>query len=297
MVMRPMTLFESGDSTGEVSLGMLFESNEMSGCSNLDIDRLTFLICRGGWPESIDMDEDIALEQAFNYIDAVVKSDMARVDGIKRDPQKVRRLLRSYARNLGSQISQSAISNEMSSNGSAGVSEETVSEYLQALRKLHVIEDMKAWIPNLCSKTTIRTSDTRYFIDPSLAAASLRIGPADLVKDLKTLGLLFESMAVRDLRVYAESIDGDVYHYRDSLNNECDIVVHLRNGKYALIEVKLGGDSLIDEGARTLKKVLKKIDIDSMGAPSFMAVVTGVGNRAYRREDGILVIPIGTLRN
>ncbi|MCQ2070914.1 MAG: DUF4143 domain-containing protein [archaeon] len=297
MVMRPMTLFESGDSTGEVSLGMLFESNEMSGCSNLDIDRLTFLICRGGWPESIDMDEDIALEQAFDYIDAVVKSDMARVDGIKRDPQKVRRLLRSYARNLGSQISQSAISNEMSSNGSAGVSEETVSEYLQALRKLHVIEDMKAWIPNLCSKTTIRTSDTRYFIDPSLAAASLRIGPADLVNDPKTLGFFFESLAVRDLRVYAESIDGDVYHYRDSLNNECDIVVHLRNGKYALIEVKLGGDSLIDEGAKTLKKVLGKIDLDSMGAPSFMAVVTGIGNRAYRREDGILVIPIGTLRN
>ncbi|MCQ2079122.1 MAG: DUF4143 domain-containing protein [archaeon] len=297
IVMRPMTLFESGESTGEVSLGGLFESPEVSGSSDIDITRLTFLICRGGWPESIDLDEDVALDQAFDYIDAVIKADMSRVDGIRRDPQKVRALLRSYARNLGGQISQAALSADLSTGGSDRVCEETVSEYLQALRKLYVIEDLKAWNPNLRSKTAIRSSDTRYFVDPSLAAASLRIGPADLVKDLNTLGFFFETLVVRDLRVYAESLDGDVYHYRDNLNNECDVVIHLRDGRYALIEVKLGGEALIEEGARTLKKVLSRIDTDRMGEPAFMAVVAGTERYAYRRDDGVLVIPIGTLRN
>ena len=297
VVMRPMTLFESGDSTGDVSLSSLFESQQVTGCSDLDLDRLAFLVCRGGWPGSLDMDDDVALDQAFDYIDAVIRTDMSRVDGIRRDPQKVRALLRSYARNQGSQISQASISADISSNDAAGASEETVSEYLQALRKLYVIEDMKAWNPSLRSKAAIRTSDTRYFIDPSLAAASLRLGPQDLVNDLNTLGFLFEALAVRDLRVYAESLDGDVYHYRDSLDNECDAVIHLRDGRYALLEVKLGGERLIDQGAATLKKVLRKIDTGKMGEPSFMAVVTGTGRYAYRRDDGILVLPLGALKN
>ncbi len=292
-----MTLFESGDSTGEVSLGSLFGSSDVSGHSNLDLNRLTFLICRGGWPESVDMDEDVALDQAFDYIDAVINRDMSRVDDVRRDPQKVRALLRSYARNQDGQISQSGISADISSEKVSNVSVETVSEYLQALRRLYVIEDMKAWNPNLRSKTAIRTSDTRYFVDPSLAVASLRIGPKDLINDLNTLGSFFESLVVRDLRVYAESLDGDVYHYRDNIGNECDAVVHLRDGRYALIEVKLGGDTLIDEGARTLKNVLRRIDTDKMGGPAFMAVITGTEHHAYRREDGILVIPIGTLRD
>ena len=297
IVMRPMTLFESGDSTGEVSLASLFESQQVSGCSELDLDRLVFLICRGGWPESVDMDDDIALDQAFDYIDAVIKIDMSRVDGIKRDPQKVRTLLRSYARNQGSQISQASISADISSNDVTGVSEETVSEYLQALRKLYVVEDMKAWNPNLRSKTMIRTSDTRYFVDPSLAAASLRIGPRDLMNDLDMLKSLFEALAVRDLRVYAESLDGDIYHYKDNLDNECDIVIHLRDGRYALLEVKLGGERLIEEGVTTLKGVLRRIDTDKMGEPAFMAVVTGTERYAYRRDDGILILPLGALRN
>lgn len=297
ILMRPMTLYESGDSTGEVSLGSLFKSTDISGSSTLDIERLTFLICRGGWPESVDMDEDVALDQAFDYIDAVIKKDMSRVDNIKRDPQKVRALLRSYARNLGSQASQASLSADVSSKGNDEISVDTVSEYLQALRKLHVVEDMKAWNPSLRSKTVIRSSDTRYFVDPSLAAASLGVGPVDLRKDLNTLGFFFESMVVRDLRVYAESLDGDVYHYRDNLNNECDIVIHLRNGRYALIEVKLGGESLIEEGAATLKKVIKRIDTDKMGEPAFMAVVTGTERYAYKRDDGILVIPLGAMKN
>ena len=295
IVMRPMTLFESGDSTGEVSLGALFGPSDVSGHSDMDLDRLAFLICRGGWPESVDMDEDVALDQAFDYIDAVINKDMSR--DVRRDPQKVRALLRSYARNQGGQVSQSGISADISSEDTSNVSIETVSEYLQALRRLYVIEDMKAWNPNLRSKTAIRTSDTRYFVDPSLAAASLRIGPKDLVSDLNTLGSFFESLVIRDLRVYAESLDGDVYHYRDNVDNECDAVIHLRDGRYALIEVKLGGDSLIEEGARTLKKVLRRIDTDKMGEPAFMAIITGTEHYAYRREDGISVIPIGTLRD
>lgn len=297
LVMRPMTLYESGDSTGDVSLASLFESQPISGCSDLDLDRLTFLICRGGWPESVNMDDDVALDQAFDYIDAVIRNDMSRVDNIRRDPQKVRMLLRSYARNQGTQISQASISADISSNDTEGVSEETVSEYLQALRKLYVIEDMKAWNPNLRSKTAIRTSDTRYFVDPSLAAASLRIGPQDLINDLNTTGFFFEALAVRDLRVYAESLDGDVYHYKDNLDNECDVVIHLRDGRYALLEVKLGGERLIDEGVRTLKDVLRRIDTDKMGKPAFMAIITGTERYAYRRDDGIIILPLGALKN
>lgn len=297
LVMRPMSLYESGDSTGDVSLASLFESQPISGCSNLDLDRLTFLICRGGWPESVDMDDDVALDQAFDYIDAVIRNDMSRVDNIRRDPQKVRMLLRSYARNQGTQISQASISADISSNDTEGVSEETVSEYLQALRKLYVIEDMKAWNPNLRSKTAIRTSDTRYFVDPSLAAASLRIGPQDLINNLNTTGFFFEALAVRDLRVYAESLDGDVYHYKDNLDNECDVVIHLRDGRYALLEVKLGGKKLIDEGVKTLKDVLRRIDTDKMGKPAFMAIITGTERYAYRRDDGIIILPLGALKN
>ena len=297
LVMRPMSLYESGDSTGDVSLASLFESQPISGCSNLDLDRLTFLICRGGWPESVDMDDDVALDQAFDYIDAVIRNDMSRVDDIRRDPQKVRMLLRSYARNQGTQISQASISADISSNDTEGVSEETVSEYLQALRKLYVIEDMKAWNPNLRSKTAIRTSDTRYFVDPSLAAASLRIGPQDLINNLNTTGFFFEALAVRDLRVYAESLDGDVYHYKDNLDNECDVVIHLRDGRYALLEVKLGGEKLIDEGVKTLKDVLRRIDTDKMGKPAFMAIITGTERYAYRRDDGIIILPLGALKN
>ena len=292
LTMRPMSLYESGDSTGEVSIKDLFDGNkEIEGCSNLSIDRLAFLVCRGGWPQSVDMREEIALDQAFDYYDAVVRSDINRVDNVKKNPERVRRLMRSYARNQGSQVPNTVLARDISAD------EETVGTYINALQKIFVIEDMPAWNPNLRSKTAIRSSYTRYYVDPSIAAAALGIGPNDLIEDLKTFGFLFETLCVRDLRVFADALNGDDYHYRDKDGQECDAVIHLRNGKYGLIEIKLGGDKLIEEGAKSLKSMEAKIDTDKMNAPSFLMVLTGTGDYAYCRQDGVCVVPIGCLKN
>ena len=292
LTMRPMSLYESGDSTGEVSIKDLFDGNkEIEGCSNLSIDRLAFLVCRGGWPQSVDMREEIALDQAFDYYDAVVRSDINRVDNVKKNPERVRRLMRSYARNQGSQVPNTVLARDISAD------EETVGTYINALQKIFVIEDMPAWNPNLRSKTAIRSSYTRYYVDPSIAAAALGIGPNDLIEDLKTFGFLFETLCVRDLRVFADALNGDVYHYRDKDGQECDAVIHLRNGKYGLIEIKLGGDKLIEEGAKSLKSMEAKIDTDKMNAPSFLMVLTGTGDYAYCHQDGVCVVPIGCLKN
>lgn len=297
LTMRPMSLYESGDSSGEVSLKDLFEGTDVDGSSNLVIDRLAFLVCRGGWPQAIDMRDEIALEQAMDYYDAVVRSDINRADNVQKNPERVRRLMRSYARNQGSQVPNTVFAQDISTNNEIGISEETVASYLNALRKIFVIEDMPAWNPNLRSKTAIRSSDTRYYVDPSIAAAALGIGPDDLINDLKTFGFLFETLCVRDLRVFADALGGEVYHYRDKDGQECDAVIHLRNGKYGLIEIKLGGDTLIEEGAKSLKALETKIDTDKMNAPSFLMVLTGIGDYAYRRKDGVFVVPIGCLKN
>lgn len=296
--MRPMSLFESLESTGEVSLRELFnQPSQLNGENKLDIDDLAFLICRGGWPGAIDMDKDIALDQAFDYYTAIVNTDISRADNVKRDSERTKRLMRSYARNQGAQTAYTVIRDDIVANDSESLTEDTVYAYTNALRKIFVIEDMPAWNPNLRSKTAIRTSDTRYFIDPSIATASLGLGPEELIKDLNTMGLFFETMCVRDLRVYAESIDGQVYHYRDKSGLECDTVIHLRNGSFGLIEIKLGGDKLIEEGAETLKAFKDKIDTTKMKTPSFLMVVTGTGRYAYRREDDVYVVPIGCLKN
>ncbi len=298
LTMRPMSLFESGDSTGEVSLKELFNGlSEIDGCSDLDINRLAFLVCRGGWPQAVDMRDEIALDQAMDYFDAVVHSDINRADDIQKNPERVRRLMRSYARNQGSQVPNTVLAQDVSGGDETTISEETVSSYINALRKIFVVEDMPAWNPNLRSKTAIRTSDTRYYVDPSIAVAALGIGPDDLINDLKTFGFLFETLCIRDLRVFADAINGEVYHYRDKNGQECDAVVHLRNGNYGLIEIKLGGDKLIEEGAVSLKSMASKIDTDKMRAPSFMMVLTGTGDYAYRRHDGVCVVPIGCLRD
>lgn len=298
LTMRPMSLFESGDSTGEVSLKELFNGlSEIDGCSDLDINRLAFLVCRGGWPQAVDMRDEIALDQAMDYFDAVVHSDINRADDIQKNPERVRRLMRSYARNQGSQVPNTVLAQDVSGGDETTISEETVSSYVNALRKIFVVEDMPAWNPNLRSKTAIRTSDTRYYVDPSIAVAALGIGPDDLINDLKTFGFLFETLCIRDLRVFADAINGEVYHYRDKNGQECDAVVHLRNGNYGLIEIKLGGDKLIEEGAVSLKSMASKIDTDKMRAPSFMMVLTGTGDYAYRRHDGVCVVPIGCLRD
>lgn len=297
--MRPMSLFESGESTGEISLKVLFDHPKRILAENKinDIDKLAFLICRGGWPESIDMEDDIALDQAFDYFDAIVNTDISRVDNVKRDSERAKRLMKSYARNQGTQTPYTVLRDDILANDAETLTEDTVYSYTNALRKIFVIEDMPAWNPNLRSKTAIRTSDTRYFTDPSIATASLGLGPNDLVKDLNTMGLFFETMCVRDLRVYAESLDGEVFHYRDKSGLECDTVIHLRNGSFGLIEIKLGGDHLIEEGATNLKTFSAKIDTNKMKEPAFMMVLTGVGKYAYCREDGVYVVPIGCLKD
>ena len=295
--MRPMTLFESGESNGSVSLGALFENRFKPAEGNeLNLRALCYLICRGGWPKAIGKSERVALRQAFNYVDAVAKREIIEVDKVHRSEANTRRLLRSFARHQASQATNGTIASDLKTNDGSTLNDATITSYLNALRKIYVIEDMEAWNPNLRSKAAIRTTDTRYFVDPSIATASLGLGPNDLMKDLNTLGLLFETLVVRDLRVYAEAIDGNVFHYRDNNGLECDSVLHLRNGHYGLVEIKLGGESLIEEGAANLISLAKKIDTDKMYAPSFMMVVVGTGRYAYRREDGVLVVPIGCLK-
>ncbi len=298
LTMRPMSLFESGDSSGDVSLSALFDGNdEIDGVSSISLDRLSFLVCRGGWPGTLKMRDEIALDQAFDYYRGVVNSDINRADGVQKNPERVKKLMRSYARNQGAQVADSMLARDVAANEGGSIHEETVASYLNALRGIFVVEDMPAWNPNLRSKTAIRASNTRYFVDSSIAVAALELGPDDLVGDLRTFGFLFETLCVRDLRVYADSLNGSVYHYRDKDGLECDAVVHLRNGRYGLIEIKLGGDMLIEEGAKSLKKMEAKIDTGKMKAPSFLMVLTGVGDYAYRRHDGVLVVPVGSLRN
>ena len=295
-----MSLWESGDSNGSVSLRELFDSpKSMAATCDLDLKRIAFLTCRGGWPQASLMgdDKDIALDQAIDYYDAVVNSDIQRVDGVVRDPERVKRLMRSYARYQGSQSSFAEIGKDMTANEQGALDENTISSYLNALRKIFVVEDMRAWNPNLRSKTAIRTTDTRYFVDPSIATAALGLGPDDLMHDLETFGLIFETLCVRDLRVFAQALDGEVYHYRDKTGLECDAVVHLRNGSYGLIEIKLGGDKLIEEGSKTLNALASKIDTTKMKNPSFLMILTAVGDFAYRRQDGVYVVPIGCLKD
>lgn len=297
--LRTMSLWESEDSTGDVSLEELFiNPDTVDGVSNIDLDRLAYLTCRGGWPKAVlKKSEKAALAQAFDYYDSVVSNDIKRVDDIDRDEELTKRIMRSYARNQGTQATVGTILADIKNNGDERMSDSTVYSYIKALKEIFVIEDSIAWNPNLRSKTAIRTSDTRYFIDPSIATAALGMGPKDLINDMETFGFIFETLAIRDLRVYADALDGKVYHYRDKNNLECDAVIHLRNGSYGLVEVKIGGAELIKEGAESLKTLSSKIDSTRMKTPSFMMVLTGIGKFAYKRpEDGVLVVPIGCLK-
>lgn len=294
MRMRPMSLFESNDSTGEVSLAALFAGNELPiAAIDTTIEQTAYLTCRGGWPKAIGQTERVALQQAFDYLDAVIETDISKVDNIERDKYKAKALMRSYARMSASQASTESIEKDLKDSDAMSIN--TVQSYLKALRMIFVIEDMPAWNPNLRSSTAIRTSPTRHFVDPSIATAALGLGPADLINDLKTFGLLFESLCIRDLRIYADTLDGEVYHYRDKNGLECDAVVHLRNGNYGLIEVKLGGTLSIEEGAKSLTTLRDKIDIGRMKAPSFCMVLTATAAYSYTRPDGVLVVPLTAL--
>ncbi len=299
LIMRPMTLYESGESNGTVSIkDDLFTNNSsFAAINSLELEDIARLMCRGGWPGACIINSDKALKIADEYITAVTNIDISRVDNVKRSPEFTKRLMRSYARHQSTQASIATIYADIVSHDNESLSEETITSYINALKQLYVIEDVQAWNPNLRSKTAIRTSDTRYYTDPSLATASLGVGSKDLINDLKTMGLIFETLVIRDLRVYAEANDGQLYHYRDKSGLECDAVIYLKNGTYGLIEIKLGGEESIKEGSETLKRLSEKIDTDRMNAPSFLAVVTGVGNYAYRREDGIFVVPIGCLKD
>ncbi len=298
LTMRTMSLWESGESNGSVSLRELFDAPEQLFAENqLKLEDVAYLTCRGGWPRATLQEKEIALGRAFDYFDAVIKKDISRVDGVKRDSERTRRIMQSYARHQGSQTPISTIAADVRANDVDSVDDKTIYSYIAALKKIFVIEDMDAWNPNLRSKTAIRTSDNRYFTDPSIATAALGLGPSDLMNDLNTFGLLFETLCVRDLRVFADALDGQVYHYRDKNGLECDTVVHLRNGSYGLIEIKLGGENLINEGAKALNELTNKIDTTKMKAPSFRMILTAVGKFAYRREDGIYVVPIGCLKD
>lgn len=295
--MRPMSLLESGDSSGMVSLATLFkDSDSFVACEvESNLQKISRLCCRGGWPESLDVPESVAMRPAIDYYNAIVNVDINLVDGVSRSSERAIRLMRSYARFQGTQTPITKIVEDMNGDGNGESEVKTVREYLDILQSMFVIEDMPAWNPNLKSKTAIRTTDTRYFVDPSIATSALGIGPGDLMNDLKAFGFIFETLCARDLRVYAQSLGGHVYHFRDKNGLECDAVISLPDGKYGLIEIKLGGEKLIEEGAANILRLNSKINLEKMKAPSFNMVLTATGSFAYKRKDGIYVVPITAL--
>jgi predicted AAA+ superfamily ATPase len=296
--MRPMTLWESQESTGDVSLAEIFDgvTRKIMGTNKHSLQDIAYILCRGGWPISLSQQLEDALNTAYNYVDAIAESDLSRVDNTLRNPMRVRRLLRSLGRLQGTVAPISTICQDMIANDESTLSEKTIASYINALEKIFVIEDMPAWSTNLRSKTAIRTSNTRYFVDPSIAVAALGITPSKLMNDLNTFGLLFETMAVRDLRVYADAINAKVYHYRDKDELECDAIIERRDGSYGLVEIKIGGDYAIREAQNTLNTLSKKIDTDKVGKPQFRMILTAVGDYAMQLEDGCIVVPIGCLK-
>jgi len=295
ILMRTMSLFESHDSNGAVSLTDLFDSKSFSMAkSDLTLGDLSRLIVRGGWPNSVEKDIRIAMKQVAGYIQAIVKTEIKTIDGVERDEAKTLAVLQSLARHTSTQATDAKIVADVESNHYS-IHRNTLSDYLNVLRELYVIEDLPAWSPKLRSKTTIRTSNTRHFIDPAFAASLLHATPEGLMRDIETMGLLFESLVIRDLRVYTDCLGGYVSHYRDKSGLEVDAIIHLNDGKWAAVEVKLGSHD-IDEAAKHLLELSLKVDVKEGSRPTFMMVVTGT-EFGYQREDGIYVVPIGCLRN
>lgn len=295
MMMRTMSLFESKESNGFVSLKALFNGSQEEGAmSQLSVEEISYLICRGGWPMSLSLPRDYALDVARNYVDAIVEEDVSRVDKTERNPQRVLTLLRSLSRNICTMASNTTILADFGDSGTS-ISMPTFDSYLNALRRIFVIEDVPAWSPSLRSKTALRTSSKRNFVDPSIAAAALRLSPEKLLHDFNTFGFMFESLCDRDMRVYAQANDGEIYHYRDKNELEADMIISLRDGRWAPVEVKLG-QKQIEEAAAHLIKLTEKIDSEKMGHPSFMMVLTA-GEFAYRRKDGVWVVPLGCMKD
>lgn len=299
ITMRPMSLYELGKSSGAVSLSALFSGEQSVFAPNpLGLKDVAALVCRGGWPQSMFLEQEDAQEYVRSYLEALVNNDVSRVDGIRRDPERAQAILRACARSIGSQAPLAQLEKDIEANeGGSSVKLFSISTYTKALKEIFVLEDMPAWNPNLRSKTAIRTTSTRYFADPSVAAAALRIGPQDLINDLKSFGFFFENLCVRDLRAYADALQADVFHYRDKNNLECDAVLHRRDGSFGLIEIKLGGKDNIEYGATTLKALAAKLEQGAVQKPAFLMVLIGAGQYAYRRDDGVFVVPIGCLRH
>lgn len=297
VMMRPMSLFESRDSSGSVSLHSLFDNDSptvLDMNEGYGLGDTAFLLCRGGWPLSIQSDKEVALEVTSNYYESLFNIGNSENPRFRsKNPEMMRIVMRAYARHVSSQTSTTKILADIAARESRTISYKTFEEYADMLADLFIIEDMEAWNPNLRSKTVVRSTPTHHFVDPSIAAQALGASPADLMSDLNTFGLLFEDMAVRDLRVYAQTLNGSIFHYRDSRGLECDTIVHLKDGRWAPIEIKLGGDHLIEEGARNLLKL--RSDIAEKNQPSFMMILTATGS-AYRRRDGIYVVPINCLK-
>jgi len=293
MRMRPMSLFESGESSGRVSFAQLFDGKEPEGVSTLEIEELAFAVARGGWPSSIGLADQTALQQARNYLDAIVETDVSEVDGHARNPARARTLMRSIARNIGGSALVATIRADIAGDDDS-LSPNTIRSYLTALERLFVLEDQPAWSPALRSKTTIRSTAKRHFIDPSIAVAALQTNPAGLLKDFKTFGFLFESLCIRDLRIYAQKSGGEVFHYRDQTGLEADAVVALHDGRWGAIEIKMG-QAKVDQAAANLLRLKNRIDENKMHAPSFLMVLTGNGY-AIKRKDGVLVVPVTCLQ-
>ena len=296
MIMRPMSLFESLESNGQISIGALFngKQKETDAISDLTIEQIAFLICRGGWPASIGQEKETALRMARDYVEAIIHQDISRVDNIEKNPERVRLLLRSLARNISTTANYQTIKQDIEATD-ISISDKTISTYINALRRIFVVEDINAWSPSLRSKTAIRTSEKRHFVDPSLATAVMRINPEGVLADFEYFGFLFESLCTRDIRIYAQANDADVFHYRDKTGLEADLIIRQRNGKWAAIEIKLGNKQ-IEEAAQNLLALGAKIDEEKMGKDAFLMIVTG-GQYAYQRNDGIWVVPIGCLRD
>ena len=292
--MRPMSLWESDESNGKISLSQLFANEiDVAETSELTLENLAFSLCRGGWPASLQKNDTVALRTARNYVDEVVELDVHRVDGVERNAQRVRKLLQSLSRNVSTMASNETIMADVSTNDTT-LSPTTFASYMNAFRRIFLIDDVEAWMPSLRSRTAIRTSAKRHFVDPSIPAVLLRLTPESLLKDFKTFGFLFEDLCARDLRIYTQAIDGDVYHYRDKNELECDLIISRRNGQWAGVEVKLGKNEE-DDAAAHLLKLMDKIDENKMQKPSFLMILTA-GQFAYRRKDGVYVVPIGCLK-
>lgn len=296
--MKPLTLYESGDSNGNISLRDILDGKRnIDGIkTDLNYEKIAHVLCRGGWPNSLKLDENLSLEVAKNYIDVLVNSDISRVDGVTRNPNLARIILKSYARQISTIDSDKALFDDVKANYS-DVSDKTIIDYIDTLKKLYIIEEIEAWSPNIRSKTAIRTSPKKSMIDPSLAVAVLGCSPKELMMDIKTYGLLFENLVNRDLSVYVNSIGGILKHYRDRYDLECDNVICFDNGKYALVETKLGGNKIkeAEEHLNTLKKLIMKNE-PKLKEPEFMMIITGT-DMAYTTDSGVLVVPIGCLKN